>query len=67
MTKSRERTTLEKARLSALWVKQYTEDGMTIRQIAAGSERSYGMVHKALSDAGTEFRPRGGKVGPRNK
>lgn len=56
---------MEKVRLKALWKQQYAE-GMSLREIAADSGRSYGMVHKYLSEAQVEFRSRGGKVGPRS-
>ncbi|WP_223774489.1 helix-turn-helix domain-containing protein [Streptomyces sp. 135] len=34
--------------------------GDSVRAIAAGSGRSYGFVHTLLSEAGVDFRARGG-------
>lgn len=38
----------------------YEVDGLTVKQVAAQFERSYGTTHKLLSEAETEFRSRGG-------
>lgn len=43
-------------------VAAYTgEQQGAIRQIADETGRSYGMIHRLLSQAGVRFRPRGGK------
>ncbi len=50
----RERETLAKS-----YVAQYRK-GASIRAIAEGSGRSYGFVHRVLTEAGVELRARGG-------
>lgn len=35
--------------------------GVAIRALAAEYGGSYGLIHRLLSEAGAEFRPRGGK------
>jgi DNA-directed RNA polymerase specialized sigma24 family protein len=37
----------------------YTDDGMSIRDIARETGRSYGSIHNALLEAGVRMRPRG--------
>ncbi|KNE83398.1 hypothetical protein ADZ36_05775 [Streptomyces fradiae] len=39
----------------------YEKSGKSIRRLAAETGRAYASVHKVLGDAGTTFRPRGGK------
>ncbi len=42
--------------------------GESIRSLAAGSGRSYGFVHRILTEAGVPLRTRGGpRLGPRKK
>ena len=36
------------------------ERGKSIREVAAHFEKSYGITHQLLSEAGAEFRSRGG-------
>lgn len=36
------------------------EAGASIRELAADTQRSYGFVHRILSDAGVQLRGRGG-------
>lgn len=36
-------------------------EGQSIRALAASVDRSYGFVHRALSEAGVELRKRGGR------
>ncbi|HEX2143688.1 MAG TPA: helix-turn-helix domain-containing protein [Glycomyces sp.] len=44
------------------------ENGQSIRNIASTIGRSYGFVHRLLSEAGVDFRTRGGaRTGPGNK
>ncbi|MCA1706201.1 MAG: transcriptional regulator [Actinobacteria bacterium] len=38
------------------------ENGTTLRDLAASSGRSYGFVHRVLTQAGVTLRPRGGNV-----
>jgi DNA-directed RNA polymerase specialized sigma24 family protein len=42
-------------------------EGKPIRQIAQEQDRSYGAVHRMLTDAGVELRKRGGSNGGRRK
>lgn len=41
----------------------YEVDRLTVKQIAARFERSYGMTHTLLMEAETQMRPRGGSHG----
>jgi hypothetical protein len=41
-------------------LKREYEKGKTIRALAESTGRSYGFVHRLLSEAGAEFRDRGG-------
>jgi transposase len=44
------------------------EGGASVRQIAAELGRSYGATHQLLTEAGVDFRPRGGRHGrPRRR
>jgi helix-turn-helix protein len=38
------------------------ENGTTLRALAASSGRSYGFVHRVLTQSGVTLRPRGGSV-----
>lgn len=49
-----ERDTL-KGRFASL----YQDRGLSVRQIAEATGRSYGATHRLLVDAGVAFRPRG--------
>jgi hypothetical protein len=48
-----------RARLSRWLVRQY-ERGESIRALAGGTGRSYGFVHRVLSDSDVTLRGRGG-------
>ncbi|MGH8877189.1 MAG: helix-turn-helix domain-containing protein [Stackebrandtia sp.] len=39
-------------------------EGHSIRSLAASVDRSYGFVHRVLSEAGVKLRKRGGRRGP---
>ena len=41
-------------------LKKRYESGASIRELAAETQRSYGFVHRILSDAGVKLRGRGG-------
>lgn len=41
-------------------LKKAYESGVSIRALAEGSGRSYGFVHRILTEAGVAFRTRGG-------
>nr|WP_221442553.1 helix-turn-helix domain-containing protein [Nocardiopsis algeriensis] len=41
-------------------LKRRYDGGESIRQLAAATGRSYGFVHRVLSEAGVELRGRGG-------
>jgi Helix-turn-helix domain len=41
----------------------YEQGGLTVHQVAARFERSYGTTHKLLTEAGTVMRGRGGSHG----
>lgn len=59
----RQVTGQERAELSTDYVSQY-QAGKSIRAIAAASGRSYGFVHRILSDAAAPMRSRGGARPP---
>ncbi|MGH3098667.1 MAG: helix-turn-helix domain-containing protein [Streptosporangiales bacterium] len=40
--------------------RRYEEEGWSIRRIAADVNRSYGFVHRVLSESGVPLRGRGG-------
>ena len=54
-------------RLAATLRKQYEEEGESIREIAAATGRSYGFVHRLLSESGVKLRGRGGAPRSRKK
>jgi len=49
----------ERSELAADLKRRY-EEGESIRRLAAATGRSYGFVHRLLSEAGVELRGRGG-------
>lgn len=49
----------ERERLSADLKKRYAA-GASIRELAASTGRSYGFVHRILSESGADLRGRGG-------
>lgn len=56
----------DRERATAEAVKAYRA-GMSVRDIAANTNRSYGAVHRLLSEAGVDFRSRGGNTRKRGK
>jgi hypothetical protein len=48
-------------------LKKRYESGKSIRELAADTSRSYGFVHRILSDAGVELRGRGGATRRKKK
>jgi hypothetical protein len=52
-------TGLERDRLAADLRRQY-EAGESIRALASATGRSYGFVHRILSESGSQLRGRGG-------
>lgn len=52
-------TGTERDKLAGELKKKYSS-GQSIRQIAEGSGRSYGFVHRILSESGVALRGRGG-------
>jgi hypothetical protein len=52
-------TGAEREKLAGELRKKY-DGGQSIRQIAESSRRSYGFVHRILSESGTTLRGRGG-------
>lgn len=65
--KSRYLTKAQKAAAMVNWAKEYTEDGDSIRTIAKRHGCSYGKVHRVLTLARVELRPRGGGMRRKNK
>jgi predicted transcriptional regulator len=60
-------TGAEREKLAQDLRKKY-EQGQSIRLLAESSGRSYGFVHRILSESGTTLRGRGGATrGPRKK
>ena len=49
----------ERQSLAKDLVKRYT-DGESIRSLASSTGRSYGFVHRVLTESGVELRQRGG-------
>jgi helix-turn-helix protein len=52
-------TGVERDKLSTGLKKKY-DSGASIRELAASTGRSYGFVHRVLSEAGADLRGRGG-------
>ncbi|MET8757559.1 helix-turn-helix domain-containing protein [Lentzea sp. NPDC004782] len=52
-------TLAEREKYLARLARRY-KNGESIRAIAKSIDRPYGTVHRWLSEAGTQFRPRGG-------
>jgi Helix-turn-helix domain len=48
-------------------MKRKYESGKSIRELAAETSRSYGFVHRILSDGGVELRGRGGATRRKKK
>ncbi|MFD9443440.1 helix-turn-helix domain-containing protein [Streptomyces sp. NPDC060001] len=59
MGKGRKISGAERDKLAADLKKAY-DSGVSIRALAEGSGRSYGFVHRLLTDAGVVLRARGG-------
>jgi hypothetical protein len=59
-------TGAERTKLAADLRKQY-DKGRSIRELAAGSGRSYGFVHRVLSESGATLRGRGGATRAKRK
>ncbi|QIZ00506.2 helix-turn-helix domain-containing protein [Streptomyces sp. S1D4-11] len=59
MDKGRKVTGVARDKLAADLKKAY-ESGASIRTLAEGTGRSYGFVHRILTEAGTVLRGRGG-------
>lgn len=59
-------TGTERDRLAADLRKKY-DAGQSIRTLAAASGRSYGFVHRMLSESGATLRGRGGATRTKNK
>jgi predicted transcriptional regulator len=52
-------TGTERDKLSATLAKKYS-GGTSIRELAKSTNRSYGFVHRVLSESGVQLRGRGG-------
>lgn len=59
-------TGAERDKLAADLRKKY-DNGQSIRHLAEGSGRSYGFVHRILSESGTTLRGRGGATRRKGK
>ncbi len=59
-------TGAERTKLAADLRKQY-DKGRSIRELADGSGRSYGFVHRVLSESGATLRGRGGATRAKRK
>lgn len=64
LTKGRRVTGGDRSKLASDLRKRY-EGGASIRELAADTGRSYGFVHRILSESGATLRGRGGAT--RNK
>jgi len=52
-------TGMDRSKLAALLSKRY-DDGESIRDLAVSTGRSYGFVHRILTETGVALRGRGG-------
>jgi predicted transcriptional regulator len=59
LTKGRRVTGSDRSKLASDLRKRY-EGGASIRELAADTGRSYGFVHRILSESGATLRGRGG-------
>ncbi len=59
LTKGRRVTGAERDKLAADLKKKYAA-GASIRELAEGTGRSYGFVHRVLTESGAKLRGRGG-------
>ena len=59
-------TGAERDKLAADLAKRY-ESGESIRALAASTDRSYGFIHRVLSESGVDRRPRGGATQDKKK
>jgi Helix-turn-helix domain len=59
LTKGRRVTGAERDKLAARLKKKY-DGGASIRELAASTGRSYGFIHRVLSESGVDLRGRGG-------
>jgi len=66
LTKGRRVTGGDRTKLAADLRKRY-ESGASIRELAAETGRSYGFVHRILSESGATLRGRGGATRSRSK
>jgi hypothetical protein len=66
LTKGRRVTGSERDKLAADLKKKY-DSGTSIRALAASTGRSYGFVHRILSESGTTLRGRGGATRGKKK
>jgi Helix-turn-helix domain len=66
LTKGRRVTGGDRSKLASDLRKRY-EGGASIRELAADTGRSYGFVHRILSESGATLRGRGGATRNRAK
>jgi len=66
LTKGRRVTGAEREKLAADLKKKY-DSGTSIRALAESTGRSYGFVHRILSESGTTLRGRGGATRGKKK
>lgn len=66
LTKGQRITGGDRDKLAKDLKKKY-ESGRSIRELAAETNRSYGFVHRILSDAGVKLRGRGGATRRKSK
>lgn len=59
-------TGAERTKLAADLKKKY-EKGLSIRELADSNGRSYGFVHRVLSESGVDLRGRGGATRSKTK
>ena len=66
LTKGRRVTGAERDKLATDLKKKY-ESGVSIRALASSTGRSYGFVHRVLSETGVTLRGRGGATRTKKK
>jgi Helix-turn-helix domain len=66
LTKGRRVTGGDRSKLANDLKKRY-EGGASIRDLAADTGRSYGFIHRILSESGASLRGRGGATRPKAK
>lgn len=60
LKRGRQITGSDREEIAAFLLREYSEPNASIRGLAERIGRSYGLVHRVLSESGAQIRPRGG-------